>query len=165
MYHTAFGVYGILYNDSNQLLVIKKTGGPYTNRYDLPGGSQEDGELLEDTLVREVAEETSYYATAFQQLGVKNFLYPWIYRQFTYNNHIAVFFRITAYVSSFTPILSFEGQDSLGYVWLSLDSLTEQNASPLVLTAKEYLQTGLFSTVGVQFSQYEVLKIPAFLDY
>ena len=37
-YHRAFGVYGICVEDGN-LLVINKNGGPYTNRYDLPGGS------------------------------------------------------------------------------------------------------------------------------
>lgn len=37
-YHRAFGVYEILYR-KNKLLVIKKTSGPYINRFDLPGGS------------------------------------------------------------------------------------------------------------------------------
>lgn len=51
LYHTAFGVYGIIRKDGC-LLVIKKTKGPYKNRYDLPGGSQEPGEKLEETLTR-----------------------------------------------------------------------------------------------------------------
>ncbi|MCG0663113.1 putative ADP-ribose pyrophosphatase (putative) [Lactiplantibacillus plantarum] len=37
-YHRAFGVYGII-GDEHALVVTKKFGGPYTNRYDLPGGS------------------------------------------------------------------------------------------------------------------------------
>jgi len=37
-FHRAFGTYGIYYNDG-KLLVIHKQGGPYTYRYDLPGGS------------------------------------------------------------------------------------------------------------------------------
>lgn len=38
-----FGVYGVAI-DNEKLLVIEKNSGPYQNRYDLPGGSQEVGE-------------------------------------------------------------------------------------------------------------------------
>lgn len=34
--HRAFGVYGLLMKE-DALLVIDKNGGPYINRYDLPG--------------------------------------------------------------------------------------------------------------------------------
>lgn len=44
-YHRAFGVYGI-YVEDGKLLVINKNGGPYINRFDLPGGSLEKGEAL-----------------------------------------------------------------------------------------------------------------------
>ena len=39
-YHRAFGCYGIIGNKKD-LVVIKKLGGPYINRYDLPGRSEE----------------------------------------------------------------------------------------------------------------------------
>ena len=43
-----FGVYGVCIRN-NQLLCVKKHGGPYDGRYDLPGGSRKNGEsLLED---------------------------------------------------------------------------------------------------------------------
>ncbi len=75
-YHTAFGVYGILIQNA-RLLVIHKNGGPYNQRYDLPGDSLESGETLTAALMREFQEETSMSVTAFQQLGTINFLYPW----------------------------------------------------------------------------------------
>ncbi|SET96606.1 NUDIX domain-containing protein [Salinibacillus kushneri] len=56
-YHRAFGVYGI-YVEGNKLLVINKNGGPYKNRYDLPGGSLESGESLSVAIQREFKEET-----------------------------------------------------------------------------------------------------------
>ena len=54
-----FGVYGICY-EKGKLLCIEKTRGPYQHRFDLPGGSQEIGEGLTETLKREVLEETGY---------------------------------------------------------------------------------------------------------
>ena len=54
-----FGVYGVCLQDG-KLLCIEKTRGPYQHRFDLPGGSQELGEGLTETLKREVLEETGY---------------------------------------------------------------------------------------------------------
>ena len=54
-----FGVYGVCLQDG-KLLCIEKTRGPYRHRFDLPGGSQEPGEGLTETLKREVLEETGY---------------------------------------------------------------------------------------------------------
>ena len=54
-----FGVYGICLQEG-KLLCIEKTRGPYQHRFDLPGGSQEIGEGLTETLQREVLEETGY---------------------------------------------------------------------------------------------------------
>ena len=50
-----FGVYGICF-ENGKLLCIEKTRGPYQHRFDLPGGSQELGEGLTETLKREVLE-------------------------------------------------------------------------------------------------------------
>ncbi len=59
-----FGVYGVCY-ESQKLLCIKKNAGPYKNRLDLPGGSQESGEGLTETLVREVSEETGFTVLSY----------------------------------------------------------------------------------------------------
>ena len=40
--HRAFGCYGIL-TWHDDLIVIRKHGGPYTHRFDLPGGSRRAG--------------------------------------------------------------------------------------------------------------------------
>ena len=59
-----FGVYGICF-ENGKLLCIEKTRGPYQHRFDLPGGSQELGEGLTETLKREVLEETGYMLSQY----------------------------------------------------------------------------------------------------
>ena len=49
------GVYGVVFNETGQVAVIKN---PYG--YFLPGGGIEDGESLEECLIREFREETGY---------------------------------------------------------------------------------------------------------
>lgn len=158
MYHKAFGVYGII-GDEKQLLVINKNGGPYINRYDLCGGSLEEGELLEEAVVREVKEETGLDAEIVAQLGTVSYRYPWQYEQYSDNLHICVFYKMEALsLDGLGMIQSFEGQDSLGSQFVSLIDLNENNASPLVLTAKKYLQSGHFSTESQSYPEWQVLK-------
>ncbi len=63
------GVYGVCLKD-NRVLCIKKTKGPYKNRYDLPGGSQKLKEGFTETLVREYLEETGYLVNSYNNCRV-----------------------------------------------------------------------------------------------
>nr|WP_225430410.1 NUDIX domain-containing protein [Lentilactobacillus hilgardii] len=56
---------------NSSLVVIKKNGGPYINRYDLPGGSLEDGEALQNAIIREIKEATGLVLKEITQLGIK----------------------------------------------------------------------------------------------
>ena len=59
-----FGVYAVCF-ENGKLLCIEKTIGPYQHRYDLPGGSQQLGEGLKETLTREVMEETGFTVRSY----------------------------------------------------------------------------------------------------
>ena len=52
-----FGVYGV-FLEAAQVLVIRKSRGPYTGLLDLPGGTPEPDETHDQTLARELLEET-----------------------------------------------------------------------------------------------------------
>ena len=162
-FHHAFGVYGIITINS-QLVVIKKTGGPYLNRYDLPGGSLDDGEPLNRAIGREIHEESQLTVERAVQLGTTSFRYPWCYQHWTFNQHICVFYEITQYTGSLATVVpQFVGQDALGAVAMSLDQLTLDNASPLVLKAIEYLKNQRhFDPCDQYFETWSVLTKPVF---
>ncbi|OTN75417.1 hypothetical protein A5886_000487 [Enterococcus sp. 8G7_MSG3316] len=158
MQHTAFGVYGIMVKNE-ALLVIKKKAGPYQYRYDLPGGSLETDELLEEALCREILEETGAHVKQWSQLGVVNFLYPWTYQDTTENNHICVFYKIEELLGEICETaVDFEGQDSLGASFIPLNALNETNASLPVLKAVDYVQKGQFCTNSSRLYEWHVLS-------
>ncbi len=155
--HRAFGVYGII-EKQGQLVVIKKNGGPYINRYDLPGGSLEMGESLTKAVDREIAEETGLLVKHKRQIGTTSFTYPWQYQDYVLNQHIAVFYKIEE-VSGLLKeaVKQFEGQDALGAECIPLVALTDMNASPLVIKAKEYLLGRQFDDRDQVIASWQVL--------
>ncbi|WP_445509608.1 NUDIX hydrolase [Rossellomorea marisflavi] len=155
-YHRAFGVYGIYARDG-KLLVILKNGGPYIHRYDLPGGSLEDGESLNEAMKREFLEETGVEIEIEENIGVTDFKLPWEWRGFTNVHHIAVYYSVRKIGGGIVVPEQFEGQDSLGAVWVSEDDVSMENASPLVLKAFEWLRTGGLGE-AVVYDEWEVLS-------
>ena len=136
-----FGVYGVCYKHG-YLLCIQKTAGPYKNRLDLPGGSQQLGEGLTETLIREVMEETGF--------TVRSYSNPRIYDVFVREelkncvvHHIMAFYDIEVNEKeaqvAISEAVSDGANDSLGYIWMDVQKITEENASPLVLKVKSEL--------------------------
>src|SRR5690625_4186016 len=117
-FHRAFGVYGI-YVENEKLLVINKNGGPYINRFDLPGGSLEEGETLSEAMRREFFEETGLVIEIKENIGVIDFKLPWLWREFTDVHHIAVYYAVRKIGGEVKLPQQFEGQDSLGAVWVT----------------------------------------------
>ena len=162
-FHRAFGCYGII-GDQQNLVVIKKHGGPYINSYDLPGGSLEDGESLNHTVKREVNEETGLIVQDYQQIGVTSFKYPWDYEQWHFNQHICVFYRINKFSGKLqTEVKQFTGQDSLGAIRIPLAKISIANSSPLVVKAKQFLlNPDNFDLADQTFDKWIVLDKPVF---
>ena len=130
------GVYAIIKND-NQILLIKKARGPYTGLFDLPGGSPEKDEAPEQTLIREVKEETN--------CDVKDYTF-WEEKTIIFSNftkasgktgvlqHTGILF--VAQVTG-QPTEQGDDLDSNGAIWMSVDQLSSDNATPFVLYAKD----------------------------
>lgn len=134
-----FGVYGVCFKE-NELLCIKKNAGPYRGRFDLPGGSQEIGEGLTETLVREVLEETGFTISSYSN--------PRVYDVFVREekmtdtvHHIMVFYDFEIDTrfkqKKLLSIVADGANDSDSEVWINLDLIDSENSSPLVLKIKE----------------------------
>ncbi|MGI0051988.1 MAG: NUDIX domain-containing protein, partial [Nitrososphaeraceae archaeon] len=55
---------------SSSLLLIKRKNHPFKNQFALPGGFVNEGETIENAIVREVYEETSLEVHPIDILGV-----------------------------------------------------------------------------------------------
>jgi len=126
------GVYGII-RKGNEILVIRKARGPYTGLYDLPGGTPEDGETPEQTITREIKEETNCDLISCTNKREKTIFFS----QFTKASgktgclqHTGILFDVTVRGE---PTTQGDGLDSNGAEWIDADALSSQNATPFVL--------------------------------
>ena len=136
-----FGVYGVCFRN-RRLLCIEKTRGPYQYRYDLPGGSQQLGEGLTETLTREVFEEMGYTVRIYSHPRIYDVLVREELTNFIVHHVMALYdIEINEKEAQVTisEAVSDGANDSLGYIWIDIQKITEENASPLVLKVKAEL--------------------------
>ena len=149
------GIYGII-RRGDKILLIKKARGPYTGLYDLPGGSPEDGETSLETLTREIKEETGCDLIAGKNEREVTILFS----AFTAASgekgcmkHTGVLFDADV---SGEPATTGDGLDSNGAVWIDINQLSGENATPFALmgAGKEVIaladETGRWIDVGVR---------------
>ena len=137
-----FGVYGVCVQEG-KLLCIEKTRGPYQHRFDLPGGSQEPGEGLTETLKREVLEETGYSLSSYSNPRIYDVMVQEEGQDFAVH-HIMAFYDIVLDLERSQQSLPQEvldgSNDSANAIWLNWEEITADNASPLVLKVKAELR-------------------------
>lgn len=128
--------------ENGKLLCIEKTRGPYQHRFDLPGGSQELGEGLTETLKREVLEETGYALSDYSSPRIYDVLVQEEGQDFAVH-HIMAFYDVVLDFGSSQKSLPHEvldgSNDSVNAIWLPIEQMTEENTSPLVLKVKAEL--------------------------
>ncbi|CAG7619807.1 hypothetical protein PAECIP111802_00623 [Paenibacillus allorhizosphaerae] len=160
-YHRHLGVYGICVKD-RKLLVIHKNGGPYTARYDLPGGSIEPNETILNTLTREFLEETGIQVRIVNHIGTKDFVVPWTRTGFdhTHCHNIAVLYEVEYIAGDILHSPNID--DSLGAEWINVSDMNESNASPLVLTAKEWMESGALDISTKVYREWTIKRLETF---
>lgn len=139
-WHKHFGIYGLV-EDEKKVLLINKVKGSYSSKYDLPGGGIKEDESLVDNLKREFLEETAYEIKILSLHGVYDILIDESYKNFEKIHHIGIVYKVDLgnHISKVEEEVEVYGKleknDSSGIIWVDIDSLNEENSSPLVLKA------------------------------
>lgn len=125
------GVYAIIEKD-DRLLLVKKTRGPYTGMWDLPGGSPAHGETLFQTLQREVVEETGIEIAEVTSHSNHAFLLEYIDGVNLISfHHTCLIYKVTVFdLSNYTDLVNEE--DVSGCAWIERSKLNLLGLSRVV---------------------------------
>ncbi len=105
---------GLIINPEGKLFLMKSH--KWKNLFTVPGGHIELGEKIEDTLKREIKEETGLDIYDIEFLLFQEFIYD---DEFWKKKHF-IFFDFACKTKSTEVTLNHEAQD---YVWVSLDDV------------------------------------------
>jgi len=129
-----YGVYAFILNEArSHVLLIEKAIGPYKGLLDLPGGTPEDSETSEQTVVREVMEETGAEVDDLISEMTFDLIVDYTKEGRTHKlNHTGVVFQATLKTEILTEIKS---SDTNGCLWLPLDEVNADKVALPTLTA------------------------------
>ena len=139
--HTHLGVYGLLIKDE-KILLVKKSGGPYDGKLDLPGGSFRFGEAPDEALKREFLEEVGINVFDYSLYDFDSVKARWCseYGDFIVH-HIGAFYIINKYDGEIKEEIGLDSDnnDSLGANFYNIKYLTKDNLSLIAINELEKL--------------------------
>ncbi|MDD3187777.1 MAG: NUDIX domain-containing protein [Bacilli bacterium] len=133
------GVYGIILEDK-RILLIKKNGGPYDGKLDLPGGTIEFIERPEETLFREIEEEVGIKIINYALFDVDSINYNWKHKGDLLNcKHIGIFYLIDKYDGVIKNDLKIDNinDDSKGAEFYKIENLKKYQLSEIAILELE----------------------------
>lgn len=136
-----FGVYGIII-ENNNIILVKKNGGPYDGKFDLPGGSIEFGETPLEALKRELKEEIGIDLKTCELIDADSVKFNWEYNDEMLNwHHIGIFYKVLSYDNNVKESIEIDSKnnDSFGAVSLDINNLKKEALSQLAILELEKL--------------------------
>lgn len=136
------GAYGLVIKD-NKILLIKKLGGPYDGKLDLPGGTIEFCERPKDTLKRELMEETGIEVSDCQLFDADSVDFEWQFKDdvLVKVHHTGIFFKVLNYNNEIKKEVKVDevNDDSLGADFFDINKLSKKELSAIAILELEKL--------------------------
>ncbi|MBE6139058.1 MAG: NUDIX domain-containing protein [Firmicutes bacterium] len=135
------GAYGLIIKD-DKILLIKKNGGPYDGKLDLPGGTIEFNETIETALVRELQEEVGVEITNYKLFDVVTTNIIWNHKnELLETKHIAILYIINEFKNDIKDTMEITeiNDDSMGSEYYDIDKLKKEQLSNIALLALKKL--------------------------
>lgn len=135
------GAYGLII-DSNRIVLIKKVGGPYDGKLDLPGGTIEWGEKPCEAMIREIKEEVGITVNEYELMDANSIIHEWIYKEELEKcHHIGIFYKILNYSGEILENINIDkiNDDSKGAKFYDIATLRKKELSPIVKLQLERL--------------------------
>ena len=131
------GAYGLVL-EKEKVLLIKKHGGPYNEKLDLPGGTIEFCERPEDALKRELEEEVGIKITSYELFDADSVTFEWNFEEknvLVKVHHTGIFYKINNYENQTKKevIITEQNDDSLGAEFYPISKLKKSNLSKIAL--------------------------------
>lgn len=127
------GAYGLIIKDG-KIVLIKKVGGPYNGKLDLPGGTIEWGETPEQTLIRELNEEVGIDVIKYELFDANSIIFEWIHKEeLERGHHLGIFYKVLDYNNELLEDVKIDekNDDSLGAKFYEIDKLKKSELSDI----------------------------------
>ena len=136
------GAYGLIIKN-NKILLIKKNGGPYDGKLDLPGGTIEFSERPSEALKREIIEETGISVEKYELFDADSVSFDW---KFTDDvlvkvHHTGIFYKVSKSKNEIKKEIKIDeiNDDSLGSDFYEISKLSSNDLSAIALMELEKL--------------------------
>ena len=122
---------------NKKILLIKKFGGPYDGKLDLPGGTIEFCEKPDVALKRELLEEVGIEIKNYELFDADSVSFEWDVQAgvLVKVHHIGIFYKINDYTNEIKETIAIDdiNDDSLGAAFYEIKKLTKNNLSKIAL--------------------------------
>ena len=127
----------------DKILLIKKNGGPYDGKLDLPGGTIEFCERPEEALKRELLEEVGIKVKDYKLFDADSVSFEWQFKEdvLVKVHHTGIFYQVFNYDNEIKQNVKIDevNDDSLGAEFYEIKDLTKDSLSAIAILELEKL--------------------------